>query len=33
MNLVIRIAIGTGLFIAGYWLGKEVGRAESEQPD
>ncbi|MGD2111736.1 MAG: hypothetical protein PVI50_00010 [Gammaproteobacteria bacterium] len=33
MNLVIRIAIGAGLFVAGYWLGREVGRAQSGQPD
>jgi hypothetical protein len=33
MNLVIRIAIGAGLFVVGYWLGREVSRAESGQAD
>ena len=28
---LIRISIGFGLFYAGYWFGREVGRAESEQ--
>jgi hypothetical protein len=33
MNLVMRIASGAGLFVFGYWLGREVGRAESARPD
>jgi hypothetical protein len=33
MNQVFRIAIGVGLLVFGYWLGREVGRAESGRSD
>ncbi|MDX1696911.1 MAG: hypothetical protein R3308_01420 [Thiohalobacterales bacterium] len=28
MNIVVRLLVGTGLFVFGYYLGREVTRGE-----
>jgi hypothetical protein len=28
MNIVVRLLIGTGIFVFGYYLGREVSRGE-----
>ena len=28
MNIVVRLLVGTGIFVFGYYLGREVSRGE-----
>ena len=33
MNIMVRILVGTGLFVLGYYLGREVTRTRSIRED